>query len=222
MVRRAAVLLVLALCACGEDEPSAPVPREPIGGIFEYQSGDSDLEGASLWFQSHAPYMFRLTNPQKVDAEGTLSDIQEEGHYWTEDSLLTLDVTRHSPPGYIELYALAPGENVFAYALQGSCLTLLGKDWHSGDSWTTEWIATDTTPSDGDYQPRSSCAPHLDSLRGGAVLALDPSVSSAPASPVEEAGLSGVETGTCETTQQATTLYIATRNPPRPAGLGHV
>jgi hypothetical protein len=197
-------------CRAPTRAPRAPPPGGPWAGIFQYVSGDANLEGASLWFQGHDPFQFRLVNPDWVDTQGDTFDITEEGYYWTSGSSLTLDVTKHSPPGYVDLYTFGPGENELAFSLQAGYLTLSGESWQTGKQWATEWTASEYAPIVGQYWFQSSQEASLDSFWSGATLELDSDFSFDLANPVG-ATATVSESGTYERDEANITFSVETR-----------
>jgi hypothetical protein len=211
---RAWLLAPILLLACADEDPTRPIPEDPIDGIFQYVSGDASLEGASLWFQGHEPFQFRLVNPGWVDAQGDTFDIQETGYYWTSGTALTLDVTRHSPPGHVDIYAFAPGENELTFTLESDYLTLSGEEWQTGDQWTTEWTASEFSPLIGQYWFQSSQQATLDAFWDGAVLELDSDFTFNLSNPVNGGGgaTTVVESGTYERGDETITFFVEDRD----------
>lgn len=181
--------------------------------MFDWVTGGGNLAGAYIWFQGHDPFQFRLVNPDRVITQGDTLDIEEAGYYWTSDSLLTLDVTLHSPPGHIDLYTFAPGENVFEYTYESDYLTLSGTDWRTGTAWSTEWSAGFSDY--GTYWFESSEEPALDSFWQGAILRLEPDLSFNLTNPVTEGASTVVvvESGTFEGTETTITFVVYSQEP---------
>ncbi len=207
------LLVPLLLLGCTEDNPAYPTPEQPIDGIYQYVSGDTNLEGASLWFQGHDPFQFRLINPDWVDTQGDTFSIEEEGHYWTRGSTIYLDVNHHSPPGFIEFYTFAPGENEFSYTLETDYLTLSGEDWRDGKDWATEWTASEFSPYVGQFWFQSSQETTLDSFWNGAALVLESDFSFSLRNPVEQGAtpVTVEESGTYERTEDVITFTVTSR-----------